>query len=576
MKNSRIVAAIGLVLLVALGYANSFPGSFHFDDSHTILENLAIRNILNVPHFFTDSSTFSALPSNQSYRPLLTATFAFDYWVSGGLNAWAFQLTSVLVLVAHIPFLLLLFKKLNFLSDREAGERFSLAWVATAFFVMHTVLAETVNYPSARSDALSTLFLLIALTVYACLPTLRRYQLHLIPAFLAVTAKEQAAVYPVLLAGYLVLFEYRDLWKLPLNNKFKRVVSFIFNLAPAALVSGFGFWLTQHMAPQWVTGGSSRWDYAVTQLWVVLSYQIKFLFPLNLSADTDWTLITYYGDERVIAGFLTLLGVAYYWFSRLNSLAHAPILFGLFWFYVALAPTSSFVALAEVTNDHRMFFPFVGLSLAAAHLFYGLFKQLQQSETLKPRILCALTVLVVTSILGGHLCGLYSRNKVWKDDQALWYDVTVKSPKNARGLMNYGLTLMATGKYPEAETYFLRALELWPRYSTLYINLAILQGATNRPADAEASFKKARELNPAAPSSHYYYARWLHGVGRSLEAVPLLEIARKISANDVNTNQLLIEVYLSLQRLSEAKTVAEQLRKMDPVNEIAARVLAQQ
>ena len=38
--------------------------------------------------------------------------------------------------------------------------------------------------------------------------------------------------------------------------------------------------------------------------------------------------------------------------------------FGLLWFVIALAPTSSFIPLAEVMNDHRMYFPYVGLVLA--------------------------------------------------------------------------------------------------------------------------------------------------------------------------------------------------------------------
>ena len=41
-----------------------------------------------------------------------------------------------------------------------------------------------------------------------------------------------------------------------------------------------------------------------------------------------------------------------------------PIAFGILWFFIALLPTSSVVPLAEPMNDHRMFFPFVGLILA--------------------------------------------------------------------------------------------------------------------------------------------------------------------------------------------------------------------
>ena len=43
--------------------------------------------------------------------------------------------------------------------------------------------------------------------------------------------------------------------------------------------------------------------------------------------------------------------------------------------------------------------------------------------------------------------------------QNLWYDGTIKSPNNGRGLMNYGLTLMARGDYDNAEDYFIQAHE---------------------------------------------------------------------------------------------------------------------
>ena len=44
-----------------------------------------------------------------------------------------------------------------------------------------------------------------------------------------------------------------------------------------------------------------------------------------------------------------------------------PVAFGILWFFLALLPTSSIVPLAEVLNDHRMYFPFVGLTLAATY-----------------------------------------------------------------------------------------------------------------------------------------------------------------------------------------------------------------
>ena len=69
----RIAFAALAVGLVVLAYSNHFANEFHFDDRHTITDNPAIRSLANVPRFFTDSTTFSLLPTHQVYRPLLTA-----------------------------------------------------------------------------------------------------------------------------------------------------------------------------------------------------------------------------------------------------------------------------------------------------------------------------------------------------------------------------------------------------------------------------------------------------------------------------------------------------------------------
>ena len=87
-RRGREKALAGLgsaLLLVALlaAYANHFHNSFHFDDAHTIVNNAAIRELRNIPLFFRDATTFSALPSNQSYRPLVSTLLAIDYRLGG-------------------------------------------------------------------------------------------------------------------------------------------------------------------------------------------------------------------------------------------------------------------------------------------------------------------------------------------------------------------------------------------------------------------------------------------------------------------------------------------------------------
>src|ERR1700724_4779065 len=88
MRERALAGLGGALLLIALlaAYSNHFQNSFHFDDAHTIENNASIRELRTIPRFFVDATTFSALPSNQSYRPLVTTLLAIDYKLGNGLH----------------------------------------------------------------------------------------------------------------------------------------------------------------------------------------------------------------------------------------------------------------------------------------------------------------------------------------------------------------------------------------------------------------------------------------------------------------------------------------------------------
>src|ERR1035438_1346355 len=95
MDRWKLTACGLLTLLAVLGaYANHFENTFHFDDAHTVEENPFIRDLHNIPRFFTDATTFSSLPTNQSYRPLISTTLAIDYHLAHGLNPGWFQVDT--------------------------------------------------------------------------------------------------------------------------------------------------------------------------------------------------------------------------------------------------------------------------------------------------------------------------------------------------------------------------------------------------------------------------------------------------------------------------------------------------
>src|ERR1700722_3464469 len=84
-KTFLIFAAVALVAVCA-AYANHFHNTFHYDDFHAVYNNAYIRDLHNIPLFFTDARTGSSLPANQAWRPVLMTQLAIDYHLGHGLN----------------------------------------------------------------------------------------------------------------------------------------------------------------------------------------------------------------------------------------------------------------------------------------------------------------------------------------------------------------------------------------------------------------------------------------------------------------------------------------------------------
>ncbi len=558
----RVVA----VLVICLAYANSFHNGFHFDDFHSVVDNPAIRNINNVPRFFTDATTFSVLPANRTYRPIVSTSLAFDYAMGRGYVPFWFHLSTFLIFVG-LFFLLDRLYELVFSKTQPSPANRWLALGAAAWFCLHPAMAETVNYVIQRGDLYCTVGCVAALFVYARYPRLRLSGIYLLPLVFALLSKPPAAVFPVLLYFYVFFFE----------GKQRRVrVSLIAALPSAAVAAGM-LWLQSAMTPKtFVPSILSPWVYRLTQPYVWLRYFGEFILPLHLNVDTDLAPIDHV-DLRVVIGllFLLLLLAAILITARRRGLF--PIAFGLIWFVVTQLPTSLY-PLSEVENDHRMFFSFVGLMLAAVWGGWCLFERLP-SWTRLPTVRTAVMVLAIFA-LSGYAYGVRMRNKVWHDEASLWRDDVEKSPHNGRGLMIYGLTQMSKGQYPSALDLFTRALAFTPNYSTLEINLGVVNGAMADQGEAfrtplaEAHFLRAIALAPTADEPHAYYGRWLKNHARTAEAIAQLKIATVLNPERLFQRDELISAYMLAGDVNAAHQAAQQTQAIEPDDPVASQMLA--
>lgn len=164
--------------------------------------------------------------------------------------------------------------------------------------------------------------------------------------------------------------------------------------------------------------------------------------------------------------------------------------------------------------------------------------------------------------LSGYAYGAHLRNVVWHDEDSLWLDDVQKSPRNGRGLMTYGLTLMGHGHYAEALDYFERALVYTPNYATLEINLGVDCGAladagdTPRSAQAVRHFERAIALAPEDDTTHAYYGRWLLEHGSAEEAIAQLKQAMLLNPARSFQRDLLIRAYVATGEMQEAHQLA--------------------
>jgi tetratricopeptide (TPR) repeat protein len=536
---------------VTLAYSNHFRNEFHFDDLHAIQDNVYIRDLGNIPRFFSDPTTFSVHAENRTWRPLVTTSLAIDYWLGGGLEStFYFHLSTFLWFLLQ---LLLMYGLYALLLERARPQPHNswIAWFAVAWYGLHPAIAETVNYIIQRGDVLSTLGVVAALFLYARFPARRRLGLYLIPFVLGALAKPPALVFPLILLAYLLLFEE--------SFSIRGFRAALWKSVPATVLALVLAKLSSAMTPQsYVPSRLPTASYLLMQPYVAWRYFRSFFLPTHLAASSDLLVSSSVPAWVVFVGFLflALLLFAICWTAR-RPVAR-PISFGLIWFVLALAPTSLY-PLGEVENDHRMFFPFVGLVLAVVWAGSLLLLRRPLRGSLRWAAVAGLAGLLLLCALGTR-----ARNEVWRTEESLWRDATLKSPGSGGACMAYGTVLLARGDFAAALPYFERALSLRPSDARVETNLGIVLGALNRDAEAEPHFVRALQLDPKQAELYFFFARWLNSRARTGEAVAALNLSISLNPVFMPSRYLLLQVYLEHGLWSLLESSAQDSLKIAP------------
>jgi protein O-mannosyl-transferase len=569
MKVSRnkqlLILIVSILTVTGVIYSNFWDNGFHLDDYHTIESNLFIRSLSNVSAFFSDAKTFSVIPANASWRPIVTLSSAIDYWLAGGeLNPFYFHLSMFIFFIMQIILMFFIYEKL-LKKSFETTISTNLAAIGVFWYAVHPVCAETINYIIARSDSLATFFMLLAFWFYLKEGVYKKYFLYLIPLCIGAMAKPTALMFFPIVLIYEVLYNEN-------KNIFNPKPYFSKNVMWVALPTGIFFFVMYGIikimeAETFNPGGESLFHYLITQPFIYAHYLEQFFIPLKLSAQSDYVAFESIANPKALLGFIFLTVFIFTIYKTQFNIETKPIAFGLSFFLLALIPTTV-IPLAEVTNDHRMFYPFVGLILAFITGFYLLYERYLRKRI--PYKMLLGSVILCLSLYG---YGTYQRNKTWLTEETLWKDATEKSPNNGMGWLNYGLEFLNKKDFTQAEGLFLHALNFIPQYAPLHTNLGITYQQLKQMDKAEQYFNSSLSCKYSRPSTHYFYARYKYQAGDNDEAIKHAYTCLQEAPGELRAREMLFELLYDTERFEELSKLGEETLKILPNNEFALSYL---
>ena len=526
LSGRRLTLLTAALLAIGIGaaYSNSLSVGFEFDDVYLLTNNPSIRSLRNIPRFFYDPFTLTTVRENADLRPVLQITYALNHAISG-LRPWSYHAVNM---VLHLVAALLVFRIVR--DHLWPGPALAPA-AAALFFALAPLNSQTLDYMSARSALLCTTLYLAA---FWCVLRRRQWPAALLHA-LALLTKAIAVTLPAVIVAY--DFLYRDRARCPTVLGYVRDWRRVVRLVLAPVVLDLAYLLYRRLLlPPWVSetfhqSFTTPWLWFMSEWSAQLYYVRLFLWPDALSIDHDFPYAFSFFQARA---WLALCVIVAWIAVALRSAARRPLVaFATLWFFITLAPESSFAPLAEVVNDHRPYIASsLGLSVLLAWLIHEASSRLRERQ--QPAfVLACLVLCAVTIPITRH------RNWQWQDSVRLWTDAAEKGPGNGRAWMNAGLALMARGQLAEARRHFERARASNPGYAYVYMNISVLEAHEGHLDAALHAADEAVRLNPGLAPAHYYRGRVLEKLGRTEEAAAAYEQALAIDPRHLEASNAL-------------------------------------
>ena len=517
-----------LILLAAVTlavYARTLDYPFAYDDIHTIVKNVQVRSLSNIPRFFIGPGMEGREDKTGSYRPLLFSTYALNYAISGE-RPWSYRAFQILLHILNSFLIYLLARAL--LGEKDSW----LPSAAALVFCLHPVQTETVIYPAARSTLLVSCLLLASFYFYIKFKEghgKKWLGLFLVTYALALLTKETA---PALLPLFIFLeFYYRK----------KRGVAY-----SRALIITAALLTAVYMAARFsfiAESGSLRNDGGFMDHWLgytaVLPSYLRLLF-LPASQSVEYPVPDIISPSTVAGGAALLLLFLAVIILLLKRGKHLPaallLLAGL-----PLLPEFVF-PVYDLIVEYRLYLTVGAMCLLGAVLMEGWNKT--KSVPFKAAMAAIATAFFLLSSF---------RAGVWASGKTLWGNAAAKYPNLARPHNNLGTYYAERKQFGKARGEFEKAVLLKPDYADAYIDLGNIYAEEGNYADAEAMLQKGISLNPEDFDSYFNLGLLYLKEGDEAGAFKTyVEMDKRFPDRNVLPNAARLSAAFKRERLSQA------------------------
>ncbi len=353
-----------LILIVLIVFSPTFQGGYIYDEIEVIQKNTVMFHMPWSELLFTKKYFLST--QEASYRPVVTLTYLIDNAIWGLDRPGGWRFTSLLF---HIATVLLLFRILQLLRLSSIT-----AFLGSLLFAIHPLHVDTVCGIGFREDQVVAFLMLAVIYLYYLYlnerDSFRRNLLMIAAAvstLLAQLSKENAFLAPIFVAA--------AVWALPPPQQHKKfapspwqnALPFLAAISAVTVVGvliRFVIMVTPDIPPAHPLGGSSEKAFLYVP-WIFIRYGlIHFLWPSGIVGDYSISASDISMWQNVI-GWIGTLGVVLVFFGALGKLPRL-VIFGLFWFALAWAPTSNVMPLFTPVANRYSYFPDMGLCLVIA------------------------------------------------------------------------------------------------------------------------------------------------------------------------------------------------------------------